>query len=150
MNPVPVNPSKPSDDLKLEVECEIEEDVEAELADFVRLNHTGQFKDAHELYEECLSTHDDWYPIAAEYADCLLRQGDFAQLAAFSQRAAIRSQDPCEKALFNLMHEIGNLSSESAKWQRLESLWPALSFKSPFTSLKDIHVGHHDEPSMVE
>ena len=140
-----MNPSKPIEDVKLELECEIDEDVEAEFEDFVRYNQTGQFKDAHELYEECLSTHDDWYPIAAEYADCLLREGDFAQLAAFSQRAAIRSQDPNERALFNLMHGIGNLSS-TARWQRLESLWPAFSFKSPFSSLRDTDVGHHEEP----
>ena len=142
MNPVQMNPSNPSEDVKLELECEIQEDVGAELEDFVRLNHTGQFKDAHELYDECLSIHDDWYPIAAEYADCLLREGDFAQLAAFSRKAVTRFQDLCERALFSLMYEIGSRSSKSAKWQRLKSLWPALSFKSPFTSLKDTDVGH--------
>lgn len=140
-----MNPNDPSEDVKLELECEIEEDIEAELEDFVRLNHTGQFIDAHELYEECLSTHDDWYPIAAEYADCLLREGDFAQLAAFSKRAAAIFRDRSERALFQLMHEIGHRSS-AARWERLEFLWPAMSFKSPFSSLRDTDVGHHEEP----
>ena len=62
------------------LKLDIEEGVKAELEDFVRLSHICQFRDAYELFDECLSSHDAWYPVAAAYADCLLREGDFEQL----------------------------------------------------------------------
>ena len=131
-----------SPDIELELEYEIEEDIEAELEDFVRLNHTGQFEDALELFDECLSSHDDWYPIAAEYADCLLRQGKFKQLADFSRKASMTFQDPGEKMLLRLMGVIGNLDSRHVMRQQLQALWSIEGLKPPYTSLKDTDVGH--------
>ena len=40
----------------------MERNVEIGLEDFVRLNHTGQFKNVQEQFEECVSIHDNWYP----------------------------------------------------------------------------------------
>ena len=128
----------------LEFEYEIEEDVEAELEDFVRLSHTGQFKDAHELFDECLSSHVDWYPVAAEYADCLLREGEFEQLAAFSEKASPKFQDPHENALLEMMLMIGSLLPRHVIWRRLRGLWPDLSLKPPYTSLRDTDVGRQE------
>lgn len=135
------NQSRSSEDVLLELDYEIEEDVKAELEDFVRLSHSGQFKDAHELFDECLSSHDGWYPIAAEYADCLLREGDFKQLAAFCEKASMKSQDTRETALLELMFGIGSLLPRDIMWQRLQVIWPALSLRPPYTSLKDTDVG---------
>lgn len=133
-NSIATNQSKASKDVLLELEYEIEEDVEAELQEFVRLSHTCQFREAHELFDQCLSSHVDWYPVAAEYADCLLREGDCKQLAAFSQEVARRFQDPSDRALFDLMHVIGSCDPEDIMWQRLQPLWPhSLSLpKSPW------------------
>lgn len=125
----------------LELECEIEEDVKAELDDFVRLSHLGQFKDAHELYDECLSDHDDWFPITAEYADCLLREGNFELLAAFCEEGSMKFQDLREYALLELMGGIGELLPRDAMLVRLRCLWPRLALEPPFTSLRDTDVG---------
>lgn len=136
--------SKASEDVVLELEYEMEEDLEAELEDFVRLSHSGQFKDAHELYDECLSAHDSWYPIAAEYADCLLREGDFQQLVTFSRKAAMRFQDPSERTLLHLMEVIGSRAPNEIMWQQLRNLWPVGSMKPPYNLLSDTDVGHQE------
>lgn len=149
MSSVATNQSTPSEDLVLQFDCEIEEDVTAELEDFVRLSHLCQFQDAHELYDECLSHYNGWFPVAAEYADCLLREGDFEQLVAFSQKAASNFQDPSENALLGLMHVLGSLGirrlSSQDVMQRLRSLWPFWSLKPLFTSLMDADVSHQGE-----
>ena len=134
--------SERSADVELELEYEIEEDIEAELDNFVRLNHTGQFEDAHELFDECLSSHNDWYPIAAEYADCLLREGKFKQLADFSRKASMTFRDPSEKMLLLLMGVIANLAPRDVMRQQLQALWPVDGLKSPYTSLRDTDVGY--------
>ena len=136
------NQSKISADIELTLEYKIEEDIEAELENFVRLNHTGQFEDAHELFDECLSSHDDWYPIAAEYADCLLRQGKFNQLSYFSWKASMTFQDAGEKTLLRLMVMIGNLTSRDVMRQQLQTLRPIDGLKPPYTSLRDTDVSH--------
>ena len=136
------NQNETSSDIELELEYEIEEDIEAELENFVRLNHTGQFEDAHELFDECLSSHDHWYPIAAEYADCLLREGKFKQLADFSRKASMTFQDPGESLLLRLMGLIGNLDPREAMKKQLQALWPIDGLPPPFTSLRDTDVGH--------
>ena len=150
MTSVVLNQSKSSQDVNLELEYEIEEDVEAELEEFVRLNHIGQFKEAHELFDECLRHHADWYPISAEYADLLLREGKLEQLATFSLNAATMFQDPVERTLFKLMKVIGDLSSKDVMWQRLQDIWPTLSIKPPYTSLRDTDVGRQEEQLTLE
>ncbi len=145
MTSVVLNQSKSSQDVNLELEFEIEEDVEAELEEFVRLNHMRQFKEAHELFDECLSGHVDWYPVSAEYADLLLREGKLMELAAFSLNAATMFQDPAETTLFKLMKVIGDLSSKDVMWQRLKNIWSPLSLKPPYTSLRDTDVGRQEE-----
>ena len=128
----------------LELEYEIQEDFEAELDEFVRLSYTGQFDLAHELFDECLAEHDDWYPVAAEYADCLLRQGKFEQLETFCRNAPTRFSDPQEQAVFRMMFLIGRYFPRrtlSSMWTQSDSTWPALPFKPPYTSLRDVDVG---------
>ena len=144
MDFVAANQSDSNEDAVLKLEYDIEEDVEAELEEFVRLSHTGQFEDAHKLFDECLSSQDDWYPIAAEYADCLLREGDLEKLAAFSEKAAVKLLEPSERTLLNLMHIISGKSKETM-WLQLQSLWPRVSMKSPFTSMTDTDVRRYEE-----
>ena len=141
MTSVTPDQSEPCDDVLLELEYEIEEDVEAELQEFVRLSHMGQFADAHELFDDCLSGHVDWFPVAAEYADCLLRQGKFEQLAAFSATVSMEFQDPSENALLELMLILGSCLPRDLMWRRLQDVWPDLSLQPPYTSLRDIDVG---------
>ena len=144
MDSVVQNQEDSSEDVELELEYEIEEDVEAELEDFVRLSHTGQFKDAHELFDECLSKYDDWYPVAAEYADCLLREAEFEQLAAFCERVSTMFEDPKENALLEIMLMIGRLLPRDVVWCRLQDLWPGLSLTPPYISLRDVDVSRQE------
>ena len=141
MDSATIQQNELSEDVVLEFECEIEEDVKAELDDFVRLSHMGQFKDAHELYDECLSSYDDWFPVAAEYADCCLHEGNFEQLAAFCEKASRKFQDPREYVLLELIGGIGSLLPRDAMARRLKDLWPVLASKLPFSSLRDTDVG---------
>ena len=144
MDSATTNQNQSSEDVALELECKIEEDVTAELEDFVRLSHTGQFKYAHELYDECLSSYDHWFPVAAEYADCCLREGSFDQLAAFCEEASVKFLDPREYALLELTGGIGELLPRDAMWRRLQCLWPGLALTPPFTSLRDTDVGQQE------
>ena len=144
MDSATTNQNEPNEDVVIELECEIEEDVKAELEDFVRLSHIGHFKDAHELYDECLSRYDDWFPVAAEYADCLLREGDLEQLGAFCEGASRKFQDH-EYALLKLMSGIGFLEPRDVMWRMLQILWPDLELKPPFTSLRDTDVGQQEQ-----
>lgn len=145
MDSVATNRRKSTEDVRFELNYEIEEDVEAELEDFVGLNHTGQFTEAHELFDECLSNHSDWYPVAAEYADCLLRQDHLEQLAAFCGEAANRFSEPSERVILRSMELIGQCVPKNAfleLWPQLLGLWSDQSLKPPYTSLKDTDVGH--------
>ena len=144
MNSATTTRNESSEDVVLEHECEIEEDVKAELEDFVRLSHMGQFKYAHELYDDCLSSYDDWFPVAAEYADCCLREGNFEQLARFCEKASTEFQDH-EHALLELMSGIGFLEPRDDMCRRVQILWPDLGLEPPFTSLRDIDVGQQEQ-----
>ena len=90
-------------DTTVEMECDIEEDIESELEDFVRLSHTFQFVKAQQLYDECLSSHEAWFPVSAEYADFLCLQRQYDQLKSFSLAALSRFSDVQELALFQMM-----------------------------------------------
>ena len=134
----------PAGDIEVGIEYEIEEDFEEELEDFVRLSHLRQFEDAFQLFEECLATHQDWYPAAAEYGDSLLRWGQFNQLVVFCNGAKTRFSETKETAIFRLMgliavHHQGNDPKETVT-QALE-IWTAVSVEAPFTSTQDIEVG---------
>ena len=89
-------------DFKLDFE--IEEDVEAELDEFVLLSHMNRFHDAHQLYNECLAAHQHRFPILTEYGDCLLREGSYKQLLREVSPAKVT--DPKEKAVILLMNLI--------------------------------------------
>ena len=91
-------------DTMVEIECDIEEDVEGELEDFVRLSHTYQFVKAQQLYDECLSSREAWFPVSAEYAEFLCLQRQYDQLKSFSLAALTRFSAVQERAIFHLMN----------------------------------------------
>ena len=150
METVAANQEKPGEDVHLQLEYEIEEDVGAELEEFVRLNHSGQVKDAHKLYDHCLIGHEDWFPVAAEYADCLLREGNFADLAKFGKNKAATFSDPYEKALLYLMGSIGDCLERDASddlWNVAKQTWSLLPMAPLYFSLEDTKLSrsknHH-------
>ena len=146
MEMVAANQDKPGEDVHLQLEYEIEEDVEAELEEFVRLNHSGQMKDAHKLYHDCLSGHEDWFPVAAEFADCLLREGNIAKLAKFGKGKAATFSDPYEKALLFLMGSIGDCverDDSNHLWDVAKQTWSMLSLEPPYTSLGDTKLSRN-------
>lgn len=65
------------------LQMEIEEDLEQEIENFVRLKRLGQYKKAHEMFEEVLTRHIAFFPVVAEYADLLLEQGRYGVLSKF-------------------------------------------------------------------
>ena len=64
---------------------QIQEDVPAELNEYVNLNQGGNYELADQCYHECLEKHLDWFPVAAEYGDCLLRQGRYETLKSLCE-----------------------------------------------------------------
>ena len=73
--------------LAFRIKADIEEDVEGELEDFVRLSHTCQFASAQELFDECFSEHVTWFPAAAEYVDFLISSYQYDHISPFCRRA---------------------------------------------------------------
>ena len=84
--------SSPDEDAKVTVDFEIEEDVEAELSEFVRLSYNGLFSEAERNFRKCLSSHQNLFPVAAEYGDFLLRQEWFEYLSMFTSSRRLVSR----------------------------------------------------------
>lgn len=59
-----------------------QEDIFEELNSFVRLGKLGRFKEGHLFFEDTLRQYVQQFPVAAEYADFLLSQGNFKSLEA--------------------------------------------------------------------
>ncbi|KAJ6442076.1 CCR4-Not complex component, Not1 [Purpureocillium lavendulum] len=82
--PTQRNPSYASDalwshsskrDATIRLEIDIEEDVDSNIEEFVRLKRMGWFRKADDYFQECLSAHFQTPSVAVEYADMLLEQG---------------------------------------------------------------------------
>lgn len=65
------------------LEMEVEEDIEQEIETFVRLKRLGQYKKAHEMFQQVLIPHIAFFPVVAEYADLLLEEGKYGALGRF-------------------------------------------------------------------
>ena len=134
-----VETSSPDDDCtKLTVDFDIEEDIEAELSEFVRLSCTGHCEEAEDLFQECLSPYQNLFPVAAEYGDFLSRQERFQELVSFTaETSTSKFPEPKEAAIFELMKIIAELHlSESStarkrRWlalaQQTKKLWVGVS-----------------------
>ncbi|GAB7354514.1 hypothetical protein MBLNU459_g4981t1 [Dothideomycetes sp. NU459] len=64
-------------------ECDIEESIPDWIEQFVRFSKHGQFGRAESLFEDVLRPHLPIFPVAAEYAQFLLDQGNFGLLEDF-------------------------------------------------------------------
>lgn len=62
---------------------EFEEDLEQEIEAFVRFKRLRRYDEAHEVFQKTLSAHVGFFPVAAEYADLLLEQGNYKMLSDF-------------------------------------------------------------------
>ena len=129
-------------DTMVEIECEIEEDIEGELEDFVRLSHTYQFVKAQQVYDECLSSREAWFPVSAEYADFLCLQRQYDQLKSFSLAAQTRFSDVQELAIFRLMELLANcyLQPSDIKNTLINALEAWKVATVPFPVSSDIEV----------
>ncbi|RYP05470.1 hypothetical protein DL765_009834 [Monosporascus sp. GIB2] len=65
----------------LDMEFDIEEDIQAELEDFIFLSRLGLFREARELFKQNLEPHLGFFPVLAEFADMLLEEGAYAELS---------------------------------------------------------------------
>ena len=137
--------SSPDGDARLTVDFDIEEDVEAELAEFARLSYTGDFGDAAVIFGECLSDHTSLFPVAAEYGDFLLRQEKFEYLVSFTtERVTAEFFKPKENAIFELMNVIARLhllagpiaGEEWLIW--VKSFWSRGLIQTSFGTLEDV------------
>jgi hypothetical protein len=142
MEPSASAPGDPNANVELKLDYEIEEDVGAELEEFVRLND-----EAHQLYQECLSAHQDWFPVMAEFADCLLRECKFSLLSKFitdtTERLLSSSQPQQESQILVLMQAIANYRLTGQLEDTIiksPSIWATINLKQPFSSPKDTEV----------
>lgn len=122
--PVPVPSSNSTEGVdRVKLVFDIEEDVVAELQEFVRLSHSGLFLDAQALFDECLSPYDRWFPALAEYCDNLLRQGRYGDLRAVSADAITKFDDAHKSQLFTLMEVIAKVHQEGSVNDSFEQVW---------------------------
>ncbi|OXV06025.1 hypothetical protein Egran_06207, partial [Elaphomyces granulatus] len=129
-------------------ECRIEEDVMAELQEFIRLNHLGLFSEAHALFEECLSAHQGGYLAMVEYADCLLRQGLYKHLSDYSEYAEKRISSSRERQIFTLMKAIADIHRKGSlenSFRAALDVWKSLSISYTLsTEPSDIEMHHFE------
>jgi hypothetical protein len=62
------------------LEFEVEEDIEGELEDFVRLVRLGLVEQAREHFQQTLSPHAKLFPVLAEYAKLLVSENASQEL----------------------------------------------------------------------
>lgn len=96
-------------DSRMQLEFAIEEDIPAELEDFVRLSRLGLFKDALEMFDQTLRDHANLFPVAAEYADGLLEQGSYGKLKEFVLKAERSTWEDDENDVFELLLAFSNI-----------------------------------------
>ncbi len=63
------------------IQLKVEEDIEGELTEFVRLSRRSEFKEAREFFDVSLRNYLGFFPVLAEYADMLLDQGAYRELS---------------------------------------------------------------------
>lgn len=76
-------PYESSDVSLLPTEFEIQQDVAGDLEIFVQLAKIGHFTRAMRYFDTYLAVHKEHFPIAAEYAEALIDQGDFGRADDF-------------------------------------------------------------------
>ena len=134
------------DCINLTVDFDIEEDVEAELSEFARLSCTGHFEEAEILFQECLASHRNLFPVAAEYGDFLLRQGKFPELMGFTDEwlDSTKAEVQKENAIFELMTVIAQLhlpkatNTREAELAWVNNFWSHGLIQESLTSLGDV------------
>jgi hypothetical protein len=120
-------------DNHMQLEFAIEEDIPAELEDFVRLSRLGMFKDAEELFEQTLKDHVNLFPVAAEYADFLLEQGRYGRLQEFVLEFEGETWERDEVDLFVLLSAFSGIriSGQLTEALSLARRWRTNHSKSP-------------------
>lgn len=86
--------SSPTDlfkDFEFQFQFEVEEDIEGELEDFVRLARLGLVEKAREHFQQTLSPHAKLFPVFAEYAELLVSENAYQELLGILPM----SQDEC-------------------------------------------------------
>ena len=91
------------------LEYDVFEDVASALEEFVRLNHVKRFVEAEELYRSCLSNHQDWFPVLAEFAEHLLLRRSYEELAEFSDHSLRVVKDSREMQVLIMMRVIADV-----------------------------------------
>ncbi|KAL5337633.1 hypothetical protein BJX70DRAFT_399450 [Aspergillus crustosus] len=98
-------------------ELDLEEDLESELHEFVRLCRMGYYSDAETFFDNVLEKHLRLFPVIAEYADMLLEQGRYRQAVEFLSHHLSVSEDtlnPLETQLLILMRSFANIHLKGA------------------------------------
>ena len=108
------------------MEFDIEEDIPAELEEFVLHSRLGLFQTGLQIFNQTLERHSNLFPIVAEFADFLLEQQHYQRLSDFLSPllANGRFQEDEEQLLLLLkalsdLHISGSLSkalSDARHW----------------------------------
>lgn len=148
----------PDPDLEADFEIEIYEDVPATLEEYVRLGTLGRFDEAKIVFESCLKSHTNWFPVAAEHAELLYQQGDYKALSLFTGEVLSQQHqgednlgstlNEEEASLFRLMQTLSNVhkdGSDISGFEKAIQLVKTVSQSSvmmvEYDSLSDIQVG---------
>ncbi|KAK5448135.1 hypothetical protein LTS15_009159 [Exophiala xenobiotica] len=128
-------------DIQIPLEFEFEEDIEAELVDFVRLARQGLVEEARVQFNETLSPHINVFPVLAEYAEFLMSVNCFTEILRILPRKS-ETYSPDEWWLIKLL---GALAQSHAEHDTVEA---AVAYARRWR----IHVAQNwsEDPSEVE
>ncbi|KAF2221590.1 hypothetical protein BDZ85DRAFT_301833 [Elsinoe ampelina] len=124
----------------LDIDTVLVEDIPAELDEFASLYRYGRFKEARRYFEDVLEDHVQFFPVAAEYADCLSEQEDYKTLKNFAlerlsqyPRAVEEPVIDAERIFFRLHNALATAHTNLAWANGTEcafTAWDAIALRS--------------------
>jgi hypothetical protein len=137
------SPTGSFEDLEFQFEFEIEEDIEGELEDFVKLARLGLVERARKYFHQILLPHVKLFPVFAEYAELLVSENAFQELLEILPI----SQDEChfsdrEWSLVTLLKALALAHTDRRLEEALQVSreWHSSQISSEEQSLDEVEV----------
>ncbi|OAP57232.1 hypothetical protein AYL99_07970 [Fonsecaea erecta] len=132
-----------SEDFDFRLEFDIKEDIQGELADFVRLVRLNRIKEARSHFRRVLLPHAKLFPVFAEYAELLVSEHSYQELL----ETLPESQNGCgysreEWLLVEMLKTLAMLHTEKdvdGAWQTVRR-WPGFPDAGQATGLNAIQI----------
>lgn len=118
------------------MEVEVKQDVAADLGVFIQLAKVGHYDRAMPFFDEYLTPHSRLFPVAAEYADCLLEQGAFGQADVFLY-GTLKSEatSGMERTVLELLSAIASMHTSLSYRKSIMLACDFLENRDPLTGL---------------